>query len=54
MKNILDKNVKKIKTENLYCVIIFFGNRAIYEIMWKNIVQPDRPQITIWRMRITG
>jgi len=21
-------------------------NRAVYEIMWKNIVQPDRPQMT--------
>ena len=20
-------------------------------IMWKNIVEPDRPQMTIWRMR---
>jgi len=20
--------------------------------MWKNIVQPDRPQVTLWRMRI--
>jgi hypothetical protein len=20
--------------------------------MWKNIVDPDRPQVTIWRMRI--
>jgi len=20
--------------------------------MWKNIVEPDRPQMTIWRMRI--
>jgi len=27
-------------------------NRAVYEIMWKNIVQPDRLQMTIWRMRI--
>ena len=25
----------------------------IYEIMEKNTVQPDRPQIIIWRMRIT-
>ena len=25
---------------------------AVYEIRWKNIVEPDRPQITIWRMRI--
>jgi len=30
----------------------FFENRSIYEIMWKNIVQPDRSQMTIWRMRI--
>ena len=29
----------------------FFENRAICEIMWKNIVEPDRPQMTIWRMR---
>jgi hypothetical protein len=25
---------------------------AVYEIMWKNIVEPNRPQMTIWRMRI--
>jgi len=29
-----------------------FENRAVYEIMWKNIVQLDRPHVTIWRMRI--
>ena len=29
----------------------FFENRALYEIMLKNIVQPDRPQMTMWRMR---
>jgi len=27
-------------------------NRAVYEIMWKNIAQPGRPQRTTWRMRI--
>jgi hypothetical protein len=27
-----------------------FENRALYEIMWKNIVQPDRLQMTVWRM----
>ena len=26
---------------------------VVYEIMWKNIVQPDRQQMTIWRMRIS-
>jgi len=29
-------------------------NRAVYEIMWKNIVETDRPQMTIWRMRIAS
>jgi hypothetical protein len=32
--------------------IFFFENRAVYEIMWKNIVEPGRPQMTVWRMRI--
>ena len=27
-------------------------NRTIYEIMWKTIVEPDRPQVAIRRMRI--
>jgi hypothetical protein len=29
-----------------------FENRAVYELMWENTVQPDRPQMTTWRMRI--
>ena len=32
---------------------IFFLKRAVYEIMWKNTVQPDRPQMTIRSTRIT-
>jgi len=27
-------------------------NRAVYEVKWKNKVDPDRPHITIRRMRI--
>ena len=30
----------------------FLENRAVHEITWKNIVQLDRPQMTIRRMRI--
>jgi len=26
----------------------FFRNPAIYEIMWNNIVEPSRPQMTTW------
>ena len=29
----------------------FFENLAVYEIMWKNTVDSDRPQTTIWSMR---
>jgi len=33
-------------------VTFFFLNLAFYEISWENILQPDRPQMTTWRMRI--
>jgi hypothetical protein len=36
----------------LYVQELVFDNRAAYEIMWKNTVEPDRTQMTIWRMRI--
>jgi len=26
-------------------------NRTVYEIIWKDIVELDGPQMTIWRMR---
>jgi hypothetical protein len=29
----------------------FWESLAVCEIMWKNIVDPGRPQMTIWRMR---
>jgi hypothetical protein len=29
----------------------FFENLVFYKIVWRNIVDPDRPQMTIWRMR---
>jgi len=30
----------------------FFENGIIYEVMWKNIVELEKPLTTIWRMRI--
>jgi hypothetical protein len=38
--------VEEIKTHILHS-ITFSENRAIYEIMQKYMVQPDRPQMTI-------
>jgi len=45
------RNVEKIKTRIL-CSIFFSENRAVYKIIWKNIVERRRTQMTIWRMRI--
>jgi hypothetical protein len=36
----------------MYNTLFLIESRAIYEIMWKNTVQPDRPPTAIWRMRI--
>ena len=35
------KVVEKIKTDILFSVSFFSKNRAVYEIMLKNIVQPE-------------
>jgi len=45
------KVVDKIKTHNVRSVT-FFGNPAFYEVMWKNTVDPGRPQMTIFLLRI--
>jgi hypothetical protein len=42
----LRKKVEKVKT-HLYLVTFPPKHRVVYEIMWKNVVQPGRPQITI-------
>jgi len=34
--------------------LFFLENIVVYEIMWKNIAESDRPQMTIWRMRIAS
>ena len=39
--------IEKIKTHML-CSIFFPENRSAYEIMWKNIADPETPQITIY------
>jgi hypothetical protein len=37
--------VEKIKT-HILCSVTFFENRAVCEIMWKNIVEPGGPWAT--------
>ena len=52
MRNFWDKGCRE--QQNTYFMFNNFcsENRALYEIMWKNMVEPDRPQMTIRRMRI--
>jgi hypothetical protein len=39
------KVVRKIKTRILWSVIFFPENGAVYEIIWKNMIGPHRPQM---------
>ena len=41
MKNVSHKSFREI--QNTFFVQHLFENRAVYEIMWKNIVTPERP-----------
>jgi len=44
------KFVDKIKSHFMFNNFLP-ERRAVYEIMWKSIAEPGRPQVT-WRMRI--
>ena len=50
---ISDKN--RGESQNTHFVFnngfFFFQSRTVYELMWKNIVEPGRLQMTIWRMQ---
>ena len=53
MRNVSDKICKG--NQNTFYVQYFFPeNRAFYEIMWKNVVEPDRPQMTKGHMRFAS
>ena len=45
MRNVSDIFVKKIKTHFIFD--FFSENLAVFEIMWKNIVELGRPKMTI-------
>jgi len=49
MRNVSDEVVDQIKT-HILCSGIFFENHVMYDIMWKNFVEWDRPQMKIWCM----
>jgi hypothetical protein len=52
MRDVADKSCRK--NRNILCSKSFAKNCVVYEIMWKNMIQPDGPQINniIRRMRL--
>jgi len=51
MRNAADKVVEEL-THVMFGTFFSSENRTFYEIMCENIVEPVKPQTTIWRMRI--
>ena len=49
MRNVSDRYCEN-QTTHFMLNNIFCKNRAFYEIMWKNIVEPDRPLMTTWHI----
>jgi hypothetical protein len=46
MRNVSDKS--SVENQNTHFTLFFFSkNRAVNEITRKNVVEPDRPQMTI-------
>ena len=52
IRNVSEKRCRQ--NQNTYFVFHIFPPEypAVYEIMWKNILETARPQLTIWRMLI--
>jgi hypothetical protein len=53
MRNVLKKRRGENKITRFTFNNFVFENRAVYEIMWENVVQPGREQVVIWRVRIS-
>jgi hypothetical protein len=47
MRNILDRIVETI-TSHFLSNFFFSEKPAVYEVIWKTIVEPDMPQMTIY------
>ena len=44
--------IEKFKKKAFYDQKLFFENHFVFEVMWKKFVEPDKPQVKIWRTRL--
>jgi hypothetical protein len=51
MRNVSDKALAENQNTHFMFNLLFSEDRAIYEIMLKNMLAPDKPRMTIQRMR---
>ena len=54
MRKVSDRICTETQNKHIMFNHFFFENRVIYEIVWYNTVEPDRPQMKIWHMLIAG
>jgi len=47
MRSVSEQSCTENKNTISYSAL-FSRNRAVYEIMWENVVERDRPQVAIW------
>jgi len=52
MRNVSDKSWRE-NQDTHFMLVKFFENRAGYEITWNNVIESERPQMTIWPMHIS-
>ena len=53
MRNVSDKCCRENQQTHFLCPIFYFFEMVLFfEITWENMAEPDRMQVTIWRMRI--
>ena len=51
-KNFVSNSFEQNQNRCSFWSRFFFENRGVYEITWKHVVENDRPDITVRRMRI--
>jgi len=52
MKNCSYKSFRENQNTHFVFNNFFLRTPAVYDIMWKNIVEAGSPLMTVWRMRI--